>query len=69
MPDYCVLKINSDIDEKEMIKRFVKALVEDEDLRNSIGREAQNYVQKECNIKKCAGEYAHFIKEQSSRKG
>lgn len=63
-PDYCVLKVDPDLDEKELIKRFVRALAEDSDFRQSVGREAKEYVQKECSIEKCAGEYARFIKEK-----
>lgn len=61
-PDYCVIKIAPDIDEKEMIKRAVYALHEDEDFRISLGKEAGDYVARECSIKKCAAEYASFIK-------
>ncbi len=60
-PDYCVLKINPDIDEEEMIKRFITTLAGDEDFRISIGKEAREYVKKECSIEKCAVEYAEFI--------
>jgi len=61
-PDHCVIKIDPDIDEKEMIKRSVYALSEDEDFRVSLGKAAGEYVARECSIKKCAGEYAAFIK-------
>jgi glycosyltransferase involved in cell wall biosynthesis len=64
IPDYCVIKINPDIDEKEMIKRFVNALISDVDFRLSVGREAREYVERECSIEKCTEEYARFIKEQ-----
>jgi len=60
-PDYCVLKINPDIDEEEMIKRFIANLAIDEDFRISIGKEASEYVKKECSIEKCAVKYAEFI--------
>jgi len=60
-PDHCVLKIDPDIDEQEMVKRFLVALLEDEDFRRSIGREAKIYIDQECNIEKCAAEYARFI--------
>jgi len=62
-PDYCLLKINPDIYEKEMIKRFILALAWDEDFRCSVGREAHEYVKSECSIEKCAKEYASFITE------
>ena len=64
-PDFCVLKVYPDIDEKELIKRFVDVLVVDEDFRNSVGREASRYVREECSIDKCALEYATFIKKQA----
>ncbi len=66
-PDYSVLKIDPDIDEKELIKRFVKTLFLDENFRRSLGEEAANYVQKECSIEKCALEYASFLKNQSKK--
>lgn len=64
LPDYCVLKIYPDIDEKEIIKRYITALISDKDFRLSIGREAKDYIQKECSIEKCAAEYAAFIKNK-----
>jgi len=67
IPDYCVIRINPDIDEKEMIKRFVNELISDVDFRLSVGREASEYVKEECSIEKCTEEYARFIKEQSKR--
>lgn len=65
-PDYCVLKIDPDIDEKEAIKRYVRALIEDEDFRRSLGDEACRYVQEECGIERCASEYAAFIRSEGS---
>ncbi|MFW6124075.1 MAG: glycosyltransferase family 4 protein [Acidobacteriota bacterium] len=67
-PDYCAIKISPDIDEKEMIKRSVTALALDTDFRLSLGKEAKNFIEKECGIKKCAGEYAGFIKSLQSKK-
>jgi len=64
LPDYCVLKIYPDIDEKEMIKRYITALILDKDFRLSIGREAKDYIQRECSIEKCAAEYAAFIRNK-----
>lgn len=64
-PDHTVLKVNPDIDEKELIKRFVAALIEDEDFRLSLGREANQYIQEECSIERCVFQYASFIKEQA----
>lgn len=61
-PDYCAVKVSPDIDEKEMIKRSVTALALNADFRLSLGREAKNYVDKNCDIKKCAEKYAGFIK-------
>jgi glycosyltransferase involved in cell wall biosynthesis len=60
-PDYAVIKIAPGIDEEELIKRFVEALIQDEDFRKSAGREASGYVKKKCSIDKCAREYAAFI--------
>jgi glycosyltransferase involved in cell wall biosynthesis len=64
-PDYSVLKIDSDIDEKEHIKRFVKTLIEEEDFCRSVGEEARRYVREECSMKKCALEYVSFLKNQA----
>jgi hypothetical protein len=67
-PDYCAIKVSPDIDEKEMIKRSVTALALDEDFRLSLGREAQKYIDENCDIKKCAREYAGFIKKLQKKK-
>ncbi|HZX10658.1 MAG TPA: glycosyltransferase family 4 protein [Acidobacteriota bacterium] len=67
-PDYCAVKISPDIDEKEMIKRTVTALALDKDFRLSMGREAKNFVEQECSIKKCAQEYAGFIKSLQKKR-
>jgi glycosyltransferase involved in cell wall biosynthesis len=61
LPDEAVIKISCDIDEKEMIKRFLLALAEDADFRQSLGREAAHYVAQECSIAGCARQYAEFI--------
>ncbi len=66
-PDYSVLKINPDIDEKEYIKRFVTTLIQEEDFCRSIGNEAARYVREECPIEKCALEYASFLKNQTNK--
>lgn len=67
-PDHAVLKVDPDIDEKELIKRYVTALAEDRDFRLSLGREAAAFVQKECSLEKCCEEYARFIRAQSAQK-
>jgi glycosyltransferase involved in cell wall biosynthesis len=61
LPDAAVIKISCDVDEKEMIKRFLLALAEDVDFRQSLGREAAQYVAQECSIAGCAKQYAEFI--------
>jgi hypothetical protein len=66
-PDYSVLKIEPDIDEKEHIKRFVNALVKDKDFCRSVGEEAASYVREECHIEKCALEYVSFLKNQANK--
>jgi glycosyltransferase involved in cell wall biosynthesis len=66
-PDYTVLKIDPDIDEKEHIKRFVKTLIQEEDFSHSIGKEAVRYVREECSIEKCALEYVSFLKNQAEK--
>ncbi|MBD3413749.1 MAG: glycosyltransferase [Candidatus Aminicenantes bacterium] len=67
-PDYCAIKVSPDIDEKEMIKRSLTALALDPDFRLSVGREAQTYIDENCDIKKCAQEYAEFIKSFPNQK-
>jgi len=64
-PDYAVLKIDVGLDEVEMIKRFIRALAQDEDFRRSVGREAGEYVKRECSIPKCAELYMRFIRKCS----
>jgi hypothetical protein len=54
------------VDEKEMIRRFVRALAEDPDFRQSIGIEAAGYVRRECSIAGCASRYAEFIASVSA---
>ncbi len=66
-PDYSVLKIDPDIDEKEYIKRFVSTLIQEEDFCRSIGEEAARFVREECSIKKCALEYVSFLKNQANQ--
>ena len=61
LPDGAVIKISCDVDEKEMIARFVRALAEDPDFRESLGREAARYAVQECAIASCARQYAEFI--------
>jgi glycosyltransferase involved in cell wall biosynthesis len=61
LPDEAVIKIGCDVDEKEMITRFVRALAEDPDFRQSLGAEAAAYVRRECSIAGCARRYAEFI--------
>lgn len=63
-PDYSVLKIAPDIDEKEHIKRVVQALIQEKDFCRSVGEEASRYVREECSIEKCAFEYVSFLKSQ-----
>jgi glycosyltransferase involved in cell wall biosynthesis len=61
LPDYCVFKIDPDIDEAETIKRSVATFVQNVDFRESIGQEAAKYIQETCNIKTTAEKYADFI--------
>jgi len=61
LPDEAVIKISCDVDEKEMIRRFLRALAEDTDFRQSIGAEAAGYVRRECSIAGCARQYVEFI--------
>lgn len=68
-PDYCVLKIAPDLDEEEMIKRFIRSLAEEKKFRRAVGREAAAFVREECGIEKCAGEYAGFIRDVVSGAG
>ena len=61
LPGAAVIKISCDVDEKEMIKRFVLALADDPDFRHSVGREAARYAAEECSLAGCAKQYAEFI--------
>jgi glycosyltransferase involved in cell wall biosynthesis len=61
-PDYAVIKIAPDIDEYALLKAFLAALAESPPFRQSVGREAAAYVERECDLAKCAREYANFIK-------
>ncbi len=69
LPDFAVLKIEPDIDEKEKIKRYIRALAQDRDFRESVGREARIYVEEECGIPKCAAAYVDFIRQCSREPG
>jgi glycosyltransferase involved in cell wall biosynthesis len=66
-PDHCVLKVDPGMDEKELIKRYLEALIEDEDFRLSLGEEAADFIARECSIEKCAAEYAGFMAKFSNR--
>jgi glycosyltransferase involved in cell wall biosynthesis len=61
LPDAAVIKISCAVDEKEMINRFVVALAADMDFRQSLGREAADYVAAECSLAGCARQYVEFI--------
>jgi len=63
-PDHCVLKVEADADEVEIIKRFVRELARDADFRTSLGREARAFVEREYSLEKCAGAYARVLQEQ-----
>jgi glycosyltransferase involved in cell wall biosynthesis len=60
-PDHCVFKIDPDIDEEETIKRSIHTLIQNADFRESMGREAANYIQETCSIPISAKKYADFI--------
>jgi glycosyltransferase involved in cell wall biosynthesis len=61
IPDWAALKIEPDIDESALLKAYLAALIEDPDLRQSLGREASSYVRSECDLEKCVRSYAEFI--------
>ncbi len=61
IPDWAALKIDPDIDELAMLKAYLAALIEDRDLRLSVGREASSYVRNEGDMEKCVRSYADFI--------
>jgi glycosyltransferase involved in cell wall biosynthesis len=61
IPDWAAIKIEPDIDESALLKAYLAALIEDPDLRLSLGREAGAYVQSECDLEKCVRRYADFI--------
>jgi len=61
LPDWAAVKIEPDIDESASLKAYLAALIDDPDLRQSLGREASSYVRSECDIEKCVRGYADFI--------
>jgi len=63
IPDYCAIKIDTGINEKEMLKAFIAALAEDPALRAALGREAARYAGETCGIDRCADMYAAFLRD------
>ena len=61
IPDPCVVKIDTDMDEKEMLKAFIRVLADDPALRAAVGREAADYAGIECAMDRCADRYAEFL--------
>jgi glycosyltransferase involved in cell wall biosynthesis len=61
IPDWAAVKIEPEIDEPALLKAYLSALIDDPDLRQSLGREAAFYVRTECDIEKCVQSYADFI--------
>jgi glycosyltransferase involved in cell wall biosynthesis len=61
IPDHCAIKIDTGMDEKEMLKAFIAALADDPALRAGIGREAARYAGETCGIDRCADMYAAFL--------
>lgn len=61
IPDWAALKVEPDIDESALLKAYLAALIENPDLRQSLGREASSYVRSECDLEKCVRNYADFI--------
>jgi len=62
IPDYCAIKIDTGIDEKEMLKAFIAALADDPALRAALGREAARHAGETCGIDRCADMYAAFLR-------
>lgn len=63
IPDHCAVKIDTGIDEREMLKAFIAALADDPDLRAALGREAALYAAETCGIDRCADMYAAFLRD------
>jgi len=61
VPDWAAVKIEPGMDESALLKAQLAALVQDPDLRESLGREASSHVRTECDIEKCVQSYADFI--------
>ncbi len=61
IPDYCAIKIDTDMDEREMLKAFIRTLADDPALRAALGREAARYAGETCGIDSCADMYAAFL--------
>lgn len=66
LPDYTVLKVPTDIYEKDILQAYLKELTRSRDLRESIGREARQYVKGNCDIRQCADQYVRFIRDHSA---
>lgn len=61
IPDSCCLKVDVDSYEEKTLLECMKALAGDEQLRKTIGRNAQRYVIKEHDPDKISNEYYKFI--------
>jgi glycosyltransferase involved in cell wall biosynthesis len=62
IPDHCAIKIDTGIDEKEMLKVFIAVLADDPALRAALGREAARHASEACAIDRCADMYAAFLR-------
>jgi glycosyltransferase involved in cell wall biosynthesis len=67
LPDYTVLKVPTDIYEKDILQAYLKELARNRGLRESIGLEARQYVKTCCDISRCAEHYVRFIREHPAR--
>ena len=61
IPDHCAIKIDTGIDEKEMLKAFIALLADDPALRAALGREAARHASEAWAIDRCADMYAAFL--------
>ena len=61
LPDDCVWKIPVDVREEDLLYAYLERLYQDPDLRDQMGRNALDWVRKNCLWEKTAREYMEFI--------
>ncbi len=67
LPDNCCAKVDVDNYEENILLEYLKILTSNEKLREKMGKNAKEYVLKECDPEKIAKEYYNFICEATKR--